>query len=68
MAKTSLIFKYILNFYSSFFLYSKTENVFTLNNPDMKTILFQNKFYLYEQKIDIWKKNYTNNMNMPEKG
>ena len=27
---------------------------------------FQNKFYLYKQNFDQWKKNYTNSMNMQE--
>ena len=27
---------------------------------------FENKFYLYEQNFKSWKKNYTNNMSMPE--
>jgi hypothetical protein len=28
---------------------------------------FENIFYLYNQNIVIWKKNNTNNTNMPEK-
>lgn len=31
-----------------------------------KIVTFKNKFYLYKQNSTLWKKNYMNNMSMPE--
>jgi hypothetical protein len=68
MTETLLIFECILKYYSLKFLYSKLENVFSLNNVGLIIMEFQNKFYLYNQNLALWKKNNTNYMNMPEKG
>jgi hypothetical protein len=67
MTKTLLIYGHILNLYWYKFIYSKPENVFSLNNVRLKIMVFQNKFYLYNQNLVIWKKNNMNFMNMPEK-
>lgn len=67
MAKTLLIFGCIHKYCSLKFIYSKPENVFSLNNLGLIIMEFQNKFYLYNQNLLIWKKNNTNFMNMPEK-
>ena len=67
MSKSFLIFGNIPNNNWLFFLYSKTENVFSLNNDRLKMVTFQNKFYLYNQNSGKWKKNNTNSTNMPEK-
>ena len=68
MAKTLLIFKYIHKYYRFKFIYPKPENVFSLNNLGLIIMEFQNKFYLYNQNLAIWKKNNTNFMNTPETG
>jgi len=67
LVKTIIIFRRILIFHWLKFIYSKQENVFSLNNLGLKIMEFQNKFYLYNQNLALWKKNNTNYMNMPEK-
>jgi hypothetical protein len=67
LIKTILKLRHIPNFYELKFLYPKTKNVFSLNNLELKIMKFQNKFYLYNQNLALWKKNNTNNMNTPEK-
>ena len=66
MAKTLLIFRHILKYYCLEFQYSKSENVFSLNYLGLIIMKFQNKFYLYNQNLALWKKNNMNFMNMPE--
>jgi hypothetical protein len=39
---------------------------FHVKYSTMKIVPFKNKFYLYKQNSTLWKKNYMNNMNMPE--
>jgi|694.fasta_scaffold100701_4 hypothetical protein len=48
-------------------MYLKLENDFSLNNLGLKIMKFQNKFYLYNQNLALWRKNNTNYMSMPEK-
>lgn len=42
------------------------EKIFRLNIQQLAQCFSQNKFYLYKQKMDKWKKNNTNYMNMQE--
>lgn len=67
IAKTLLIYEHILSLYWFKFIYPKPENVFSLNNLGLTIMKFQNKFYLYNQNLALWKKNNTSFMNMPEK-
>jgi hypothetical protein len=68
MVKIFTKLKYIPNVIPNIFPNSKSENVFSFNNIESKIMEFQNYFYLYNLNLALWKKNNTNNMNMPEEG
>ena len=59
--------EHIINYQGNKFKNHKMKNDFSLNNLKIKIICFQNKFYLYNQNLALWKKNNTNNMSTPEK-